>query len=174
MRCKVKLALMVTLVGSSSCRPANTDGQMPVRTADVASSAANDLRGAYRSDRGLGHTVLTLGDADMYRLQVFGDIGCIAEAKGRYVAIETGIELLPAAVVPREAVFYKSYVKVSWGDRAYLVPPERMDKFCSAAAEGLATRTESPFLLREGDSEKAVFGLPQVPAAWREKLHGRP
>jgi hypothetical protein len=68
------------------------------------------------------------------------------------------------------------WVPVAWGSRMYLVPADEMIDFCNAVNEGSEPHVGMPssFLLRRGDEEKKVTGLPAVPPKYRVYLLKEP
>lgn len=66
----------------------------------------------------------------------------------------------------------KSLVPVAWGARRYLIEPGAIAAFCGAVNEGAEPRRtiQGCFLLREGDWNVEVNGLPEVPGEWRSRL----
>jgi hypothetical protein len=63
-------------------------------------------------------------------------------------------------------------ILVRWGDRRYLIAEWDHWSFCDAIRSGEEPRGRSlgRFFLREGDWEKPVVGLPDVPEEWRSFL----
>lgn len=68
------------------------------------------------------------------------------------------------------------FLPVRWGERLYLIEPERIVGFANAINAGYEPRTtaQGVFYLRSGDFNKPVAGLPKLPAAYREYLLARP
>ncbi len=65
------------------------------------------------------------------------------------------------------------YLAVHWGGRSYLIPPEQIFQFCGSVATKHEPRDEVHrfFLLREGDEEKSVLGIPHLPAGFEKYLN---
>lgn len=66
---------------------------------------------------------------------------------------------------------------VRWGDRHYLIATDKLAEFANAINSGLEPRgSSSPgfFLLREGDQEKPVVGLPDLPAEYLAWIRTEP
>lgn len=64
------------------------------------------------------------------------------------------------------------FILVPWDRRLYLVPPDAMELFAQRIREGYEPRTEPRLMsrdiyLRDGDWDKPVEGLPNVPAEYR-------
>jgi hypothetical protein len=59
-------------------------------------------------------------------------------------------------------------VRISWGERRYLVPADEVEEFCNAVNSGdePRPRAHGNFLLRDKDWEKQVEGKPTLPAAY--------
>lgn len=82
------------------------------------------------------------------------------------------------------------YVLITWGERHYLVGEDDVRAFCNAANLGVEPRKDmwkdaeymsiyrlaylGIFYLRDGDEEKQVTGLPEVPAQWKSYLLKKP
>jgi hypothetical protein len=67
--------------------------------------------------------------------------------------------------------------RIRWGERAYLVPEERMLAFANAINAGREPRSHvigAVFYLRSGDEGKATSGLPSLPGRWQEFLLRKP
>jgi hypothetical protein len=75
-----------------------------------------------------------------------------------------------------QRVLTQKYAFVTWGERHYLIPTNRLVDFCNAVNAGDEPRQEGPgqFLLRVKDWEKNVNGLPSVPADYKKYLLGKP
>jgi len=63
-------------------------------------------------------------------------------------------------------------VQVPWGERRYLVAPEQMTAFGNDVRSGMESRKGGTglYLLRSGDEEKAVSGLPELPEEFQFAL----
>lgn len=76
----------------------------------------------------------------------------------------------------------EEYLPVSWGERRYLIPPDRIEAFCNDVNSGTEPRAarESMWmpggahLVRRGDRQKAVEGFPDLPAEYRALLLQKP
>lgn len=63
------------------------------------------------------------------------------------------------------------FLPVHWGQRHYLIPTDRMVEFTNAINAGTEPNTSSGgksfyFLLRRGDEDKPVAGLPDIPSEY--------
>jgi hypothetical protein len=68
------------------------------------------------------------------------------------------------------------FVPVRWGERVYLVRPEKMAEFGNKVNSQFEPRREmwGRPLLREGDEKKSVSGQPEVPAEFKAFLLKKP
>lgn len=64
-------------------------------------------------------------------------------------------------------------IPVKWNDRMYLIPTEKMMKFCDMINVGFEPRKNRRglFYMRRQDWEKPCTGLPAVGASWASCLH---
>ncbi len=67
-------------------------------------------------------------------------------------------------------------VPIAWGEREYLVPAKEIVGFCNEINEGSEPRKEvhGMSLLRVGDEQKKVAGVPAVPKAFEPYLLSKP
>ena len=63
-------------------------------------------------------------------------------------------------------------VPVRWGERRYLIDPDKLERFCADVNSGFEPRDDvhGPCLLRTGDEHKPAPGLPSVPEEYRRLL----
>jgi hypothetical protein len=61
---------------------------------------------------------------------------------------------------------------VRWGERRYLIASDELDEFVSAINLGREPRQgmRGMFLLADGDADKAVHGLPDLPEPYRSRI----
>lgn len=72
--------------------------------------------------------------------------------------------------------FENELVPVSWGERQYLIPPDRIASFVSSINRGLEPRDgiHGNFLLRKGDEAKPIAGLPTLPPGTTALVRSEP
>jgi hypothetical protein len=131
--------------------------------------------GYYYFGDGLGANVsLSLAPESGFVFEWWGCVGVYDRNWGAVTATAERIEL--SFHYPNEREGFQGldpdFVPVSWGDRHYLVPTDRMERFCSDVNSGWEPRhhAHGTYLLRCGDEERATQGLPLVPQKYRELL----
>lgn len=73
--------------------------------------------------------------------------------------------------------FDKGLTLVPWGERRYLLRPSQLVEFINDINAGLEPtydRTEQLFMMRDGDDELPVSGVPDLPASVKPLLRRRP
>jgi hypothetical protein len=98
------------------------------------------------------------------------DLG-VVEVHGNRIALNTESPAKPWGLER------PTYEVVRWGNRVYLVEPDRLVEFCNAANSGLLRTPDRffcPFLMRDGDERKDLTGRPEVPEEFRDHLIDKP
>ncbi len=101
-----------------------------------------------------------------------GHFGLLNADHGTVVESANGAIRIHYAKQNEERKFFRfpdELVPIAWTDRLYLIPPERIAEFASAINHGDEPRlaVRGRFLLRQGDNDKPVTGLPALPSSVR-------
>jgi hypothetical protein len=110
------------------------------------------------------HGCLGLYGADHGPVQEDAE-GALALGFAQSASADDAFGRFPASVQP-----------LRWGERRYLMEPERIVDFVNAMHRGWEPRDErhGQFLLARGDESRAVEGLPALPSPWREAIRSTP
>jgi hypothetical protein len=139
-----------------------------IRAELVGSGSEAAWSGEYYEGDGTGvNIVLSLAPQSGFVFEWEGCLGVYDRNFGTVAAGSDRIELAFHYFNLREQFRGLSpvFIPVQWGERRYLVPPEKIDQFCTDANSGDEPRDSSVgfYLLRLGDEKKAARGLPDVP-----------
>lgn len=135
--------------------------------------------GEYYKGDGLGeNTTLMLAPASGCLFEWWADIGLCDRNYGA-VWCRDGCLHLSLKLPNDEDGFVgiaEKFLPVAWGDRKYLVPSDDIVGFCNAVNEGSEPRkvAQGFYLLRRGEEEVEVGGLPAVPKEFQPYLLGSP
>ena len=149
--------------------------------AEMATGAVPDWAGQYYDGDGLGRNIVV-------RLSPQGGFiytwsGCLGLYDLNYGPVEyRGSRLLMTFELPNDAGKFggpSSLLHVRWGERNYLLADEDLKPFVNAVNSGREPQKFciprcGSFLLREGDDQKPVSGLPDLPAEYRRLLLDHP
>ena len=89
-----------------------------------------------------------------------------------YVRSTSGLYLL-SPTKPIESGIERVFLPIRWGQRRYLIPPEKMQKFCDEIIAGAEPRNEyaGHFYLRFPSAR--ADGIPDLPEKWASYLRER-
>jgi hypothetical protein len=134
-----------------------------------------DFAGKYVEGNGRYGTLVTVTADGQFQFSTYQDV---IGAPGKHVTgkllVKDGVlKLVAVSAIKFEEEWQRpaqQLLPVRWGDRRYLV---RLDydgikHFCNAINSGVEPRDPGPGFpyLREGDEEKKVVGLPDLPKSW--------
>ncbi|MBN2031238.1 hypothetical protein JW824_13470 [bacterium] len=105
----------------------------------------------------------------------FEEHGCLGLYDRNYgkVKFENDGRLKLIFALPNENVMISNeLIIVKWGKRTYLIPPDRIPKFCEAIKNKMEPRygMRGLFFLREGDNGIEVDGRPDLPIEYLDLL----
>lgn len=133
--------------------------------------------GTYYEGDGLGANILVVLAPDSGVAATWhGCLGLYGANEGSVLTEPDG-SLAFRFNLPNEGfAFPEEVVRVPWGERRYLIPPERMIDFVDAIHHGHEPRSgpHGMFLLAEGDEWKPVEGLPELPEPHAGLLRSEP
>jgi hypothetical protein len=184
------LALLVGLVGYAYNEYQAYWGKRSAQAGKIAETLRQNIQGEiktlgnhewageYYEGDGLGVKVsLILAPRTGY---VFTWYGCMGLYDRNYGAVTWDKDRLRLAFTfPNRREGFRGIspelIPIAWGERKYLVPPDRVRKFCNDVNGCLEPRKSRHgfFLLRVGDEEKEAQGLPDVPPAFKQYLLAR-
>ncbi len=181
------LPIAFTLVASMAAAA----GQDEAKYAEEAATAAEQLRqkikeeiqslgkhpwaGEYYYGDGLGVNVsFMLAPQSGYLFEWHGCLGLYDRNYGP-VSSTTGTIKLSFTYPNKRRGFQgiaEEFISVSWGERTYLIPSDDIVGFCNDFNARSEPREylRGSYLLRRGDADKRVSGLPRVPDAYRTYL----
>jgi len=134
--------------------------------------------GQYYQGSGLSGVTLTLAPDNGFTVRLTGDVGLMDQNHGTVEWDGNRLKFSLAFAVEegnRSQVHATEYVPIRWGERVYLIPPDRIIGFCDAANSGREPRNNmvpSLFFLRRGDEKKAATGKPELPKEFMPYLRG--
>jgi hypothetical protein len=131
--------------------------------------------GEYYYGDGLGVNVsLTLAPQSGFIFQWRGCLGLYDQNYGQIAEKDGRIRLRCSFENRRQGCqgIAEEFLAVPWGDRRYLIPPDRIIAFCNAVNSGTEPRQglRGFFLLRRDGAQKKVTGFPEVPAKFEKYL----
>ena len=150
-------------------------GPYPASSLDLASRPAAGLAavaGEYYQGDGLGaNLTLAVKPAGSFSFQAAGCLRTYADVNAK-ANLRNGMLVLERNRAAAEARF----LPVRWGDRLYLIEPERIVSFVNAVNAGHEPRVKAQgaFFLRQGDWNKPVTGGPRLPVMYRGYLLDKP
>src|SRR5262245_25906287 len=129
--------------------------------AELEATPGHDWAGSYYWGDGLGANVsLDLAPGAGF---VFAWNGCVGLYGRNYGAVrDAGDRLYLEPELANEPGQFGhievEFVPVAWGERRYLIPPEKLVEFCAAVQGGSEPRAhpQGRFLLRRGDETRPV------------------
>ncbi|HJT34141.1 MAG TPA: hypothetical protein VJ783_18990 [Pirellulales bacterium] len=150
----------------------------PIILSEIASLNDHPWAGEYYCGDGLGVNIsLVVAPKSGYLYEWRGCLGLYDRNYGP-VACTDGRLRLVFQLPKRESSggIADELIAVGWGPRQYLIPADEMVRFCNAVNDGSEPRAEihGLYLLRHGDEEKAVTGIPVVPDEFKDYLLARP
>ncbi len=148
--------------------PAGFEEREQAIEARLGAAPASRWAGRYYQGDGLGENIrLQLAPDAGVTATWTGCLGMYGANHGSVVERDDGA-LLVHYVASNEPTAFGGFpdvlIPVSWGERQYLIPPDRMSEFVSALNHGFEPQDsrEGMFLLRDGDAAKPVAGLPSI------------
>jgi hypothetical protein len=129
--------------------------------------------GNYYKGDGLGSNVtLDIGPENGFVFQEHGCVGVYDRNMGSISESDGMLKLGFAFSRSKRSVVPAELIPVRWGERAYLISPDEMPKFCDSVNRGREPRNDvhGEFLLRRGDENKRVNAFPGVPPEFRKLL----
>ena len=150
-------------------------GPCPASNLDPASKPIVGLAtvaGEYYQGDGLGaNLTLVVKPAGSFSFQAAGCLRTYADVTAKAL-LRNGMLVLASDRASAESRF----LPVRWGDRLYLIEPERIVGFANAVNAGHEPRAKAQgaFFLRQGDWNKPVTGAPRLPTMVRAYLLDRP
>lgn len=148
-------------------------------TAEIGIKMLHDhpWAGSYYHGDGLGRNAgLDLAPQKGVAFSVSGDLGLYDLNYGE-VAVEENILKFSFALEHQDSINLSAeYVPVPWGDRVYLIPPQRMIEFCCEinAKKEPRKKAYGSFFLRREDWKKPVEGKPKLPEKYMPYLLDKP
>lgn len=132
----------------------------------------------YRGD-GLGEQFsLEISQDGRFKYVLDSDVGNIEKANGQVELLGDRVRFSPApeCELKPDSPLLGEWVQVRWGRRLYLIGEREMLRFTNHVNRGAEPRSSitGRFLLRRGDNEAAVDGLPILPVRWRGFVLRRP
>ena len=160
--------------------PLGFDRRNEAIEASLHSRKAPIWAGKYYEGDGLGANIqLSLSPDAGATVTWHGCMGLYGANHGALVESPDGA-LRIDFVAPNEpdkfANFPSELVPVSWGERQYLIPPDKIPEFVSAINHGREPRknVHGRFLLRDGDEARPVTGLPSLPTSIPAQVRHEP
>jgi hypothetical protein len=135
--------------------------------------------GSYYEGDGLGENVIvSLAPKSGF---VFEWSGCMGLYDRNFGSVEAHPEMIEFRFTfenVREGFrgLSQQLVPIRWDERHYLVPVDRMERFCIDVNSGAEPRNggHGRYLLRRGDESRRAGGLPIVPALYAKRLLTEP
>jgi len=152
--------------GAGPC-PASSLDTVPKPYAGLATVA-----GEYYQGDGLGaNLTLAVKPAGSFSFQAAGCLRTYTDINAKAL-MRNGMLVLGNGRAGSESRF----LPIRWGDRLYLIEPERLVAFANAVNAGHEPRMKAQgvFFLRSGDWNKPVTGGPTLPAVYRAYLLEKP
>lgn len=144
----------------------------------VAQTQSDEWIGEYESGDGLGFNVRLLFAPEAGF--VYSWHGCLGQYDLNYGGVKWGngkLTLYPERNNKREGFrgISEEFIPVLWGERHYLIAPDEFIDFTNAVNAGFEPCEPcGRFLLKAGDDDKPVHGLPSIPDEFRPYLLERP
>ena len=145
---------------------------------EIARLRNHPWAGQYSWSSGLSGVTLTLAPDNGFTVRQIGDIGLGDQNHGTVEWDGNRLKLSLAFAVEegnRSRVHATEYVPIRWGERVYLIHPDRIIGFCDNVNSGWEPRNNmvpSIFFLRRGDEKKAATGKPELPKEFMPYLRG--
>ncbi|HEV2608056.1 MAG TPA: hypothetical protein VGT79_08740 [Xanthomonadaceae bacterium] len=165
--------------------PSERSQKVPQAVIDRQAAIEKDLKrspkeawaGDYYQGDGLGMNVRMLVSPVGVTTTWHGCLGLYGANEGS-IRVDADNSLHFAFNKPNEdkfGGFPDQVIPVRWGERRYLIPPDRMKDFVEAINEGFEPRPRSwgRFLLVQGDEKKPVAGLPSLPEPYLHKIRDK-
>lgn len=135
--------------------------------------------GDYYFGDGLGQNVsLSLAPVSGVAATWQGCLGTYATNKGRVLPQADGSLLLEYEQPNDQSMFgfADHLVPVAWGERMYMIPEKELPAFASAVNLGDEPRNDAhgSFLMRTGDEQRKVDGVPELPPALQSLIRDVP
>ena len=165
---------------TQSTTPAGFDERDLAIVESLKTSPASRWAGSYYQGDGLGENIrLRLAPEAGVTATWNGCLGLYGINHGSLVERDDGVILMSyvASNEPTTAGgFPEALIPVRWGERQYLIPPDRMPEFVSAINHGFEPKQGryGLFLLRDGDENKPVAGLPLLPPGTQAQVRRKP
>jgi hypothetical protein len=145
---------------------------------EISKLPDHEWAGEYYEGDGLGENVaFTVAPRAGYVFEWHGCLGLYGRNYGSVTATNGGLTL-SFTFTNKDGLggIAKEFVPIAWGKRRYLVPANDLIGFCNAVNFASEPRKggRGRYLLRRGDEEKDVTGLPSVPAEYRRYLLKEP
>ena len=137
---------------------------------EIAAARKGDLwAGMYfRGDGFTGEFVCIAPQSGFFRWH-FWDAGppfASDAERGRVQDVDGILHLAPASPPDEDGAYRPSndFIPVTWGERRYLIPPDQIEAFCRAIAQGEEPRTHvlGEWLLRWGDEKLAPESIDAI------------
>jgi hypothetical protein len=185
------LAILVLATAVAVCAQKQPTDKWSPQVKEVATKMSQAIReeikslkdhpwaGEYYEGDGLGMNIsLAIAPKSGY---VFAWHGCGGLYELNYGPVDWKNEQVRLSTIPPNKTgdffrVFESLIPVTWGPRRYLIPADRMIDFCNGVNSGAEPRKHvyGMFLLRDGDEQKSVTGLPTVPKKYRRYLLDKP
>jgi hypothetical protein len=185
---QISLVLLVLSVANAADREQakrsadaerNANSKRQAILAEIKRLGDHEWAGEYYAGDGLGvNTSVVIAPKSGYVFEWHGCLGLYDRNYGAVVWTNGRIRLSFTFENQRKAFqgIAPELIPVSWGSRRYLIPADDLVGFCNNVNEGREPRNGSHglYLLRRGDENKRVTGLPQVPEEYRQYLLAKP
>ncbi len=159
--------------------PAGFDDREQSIKASLVANTSNSWAGHYYEGDGLGANI---------RLSLAPDAGAVATwsgCLGLYEANHGSLQQNADGLIrmnyvapndPSGIGFPSELLAVTWGERQYMIAPDRLPAFATAINHGYEPRNQSygMFLLREGDEKKPIGGVDTLPEQVRGLVRTQP
>jgi hypothetical protein len=146
---------------------------------EIAQLKNHPWAGEYYDGDGFGTNVtLTLAPKNGFTVTWFGCLGLYDQNHGKVDWDGDRIKMSFAFDLEDGYIgsYAAEYKPIRWGDRVYLVPADKIIKFCNAANSRDEPRkgVHGFFFLRKGDEEKEAEGKPELPEKFMPYLLDKP
>lgn len=146
---------------------------------EIKTLGDHEWAGEYYQGDGLGVNVsMILAPNSGYLFEWHGCLGLYDRNYGTVVLRQGRLRLSFTFANKRQGFqgIAEEFIPVSWGDRKYLIPSDDVVGFCNEVNDGSEPRTSlhGSYLLRDGDEQKEVAGVPTVPSQFEPYLLAGP
>ena len=132
----------------------------------------------YQGDGWIFRRFLEIRPDGTFEYEMAGDVRLLqAEARGTASVADGALILAPKTEKGKGEPVPRRLAIVRWGPRVYLMQDSEIPDFANMVNQGFEPRSDArglPAYLRDGDWDKPVTGLPDLPAQHRSWLLARP